>query len=218
MKKWMVGIPIGLLFAVLIYMHFDLFRHLYAGDIDSAQAYLERNWVTTLFLTFLIMLIQHSFTIFPLLLVISMNVLIYGLPLGFMWSWVASILSSAIVFYAVRYTIDDLIARKIPKHIMESIEANSFLYVFQARIIPFIPTSLVNLAAGISHIRFLPFILATTLGNMIFFFLLALVSEGILEATTEQFSLFGIAIAALLIYFVVMWRKRRWKKKNLKSS
>lgn len=218
MKKWMIVLPIALLISYLLVIHFDLFRYLYEGDIDRAQAYLTRNWASTLLLTFLIMLIQHTFTIFPLLLVISMNVLIYGLLPGFLWSWFASLLASAIVFYAVRYLVDDLVVRKIPKSITRSIEANSFLYVFQARIIPFIPTSLVNLAAGLSHVKFMPFILATAIGNFIFFFLLALVSEGLLEATTEQFSLFGIAFAALLIYFVLMWRKRKWKKPKVKTE
>ncbi|MBM7705926.1 TVP38/TMEM64 family protein [Chryseomicrobium aureum] len=218
MKKWMIVLPIALLISCLLVIHFDLFRYLYERDIDRAQAYLTRNWASTLLLTFLIMLIQHTFTIFPLLLVISMNVLIYGLLPGFLWSWFASLLASAIVFYAVRYLVDDLVVRKIPKSITRSIEANSFLYVFQARIIPFIPTSLVNLAAGLSHVKFMPFILATAIGNFIFFFLLALVSEGLLEATTEQFSLFGIAFAALLIYLVLMWRKRKWKKPKVKTE
>ncbi|WP_342527926.1 VTT domain-containing protein [Chryseomicrobium sp. FSL W7-1435] len=217
MKKWMVVLPVGLLIAFLLYLHFDLFRYLYTGDVDRAQAYLTRNWAATLLLTFLIMLIQHTLTIFPLLLVISMNVLVYGLTIGFLWSWFASVVSSAVVFYAVRYLVDDLVVRKIPKSVTRSIEANSFLYVFQARIIPFIPTSLVNLAAGLSHVRFLPFITATALGNFIFFFLLALVSEGILEASTEQFSLFGVAITAFIIYLLYSWQKRKWKKNKLSA-
>ncbi|MFC4354033.1 TVP38/TMEM64 family protein [Chryseomicrobium palamuruense] len=216
MKKLVITLPALLLITWLLYLHFDLFSYLFNGETEKAQSYLARNLPTTLLLTFLIMLIQHTFTIFPLLLVISINVLIFGLIPGFLWSWLASILSSAFIFYGVRYLFDDLVARKIPKPILHSLNDNGFIYVFQARIIPFIPTSLVNLAAGLSHVRFLPFILATALGNFIFFLLLALVSEGILEASIEQFSLVGVAVVALLIYLIVLWRKRRrkWKKPN----
>lgn len=216
MKKLIVTIPSLLLITILIYLHFDLFSYLFNGETEKAQSYLARNLPTTLLLTFLIMLIQHSFTVFPLLLVISLNVLIFGLIPGFLWSWFASVLSSGIIFYGVRYLFDDLIARKIPKPILQSLNDNGFIYVFQARIIPFIPTSLVNLAAGLSHIRFIPFILGTAIGNFIFFLLLALVSEGILEASIEQFSLIGIAIVAIIIYLILLWRKRRrkWKKPN----
>lgn len=212
-KLWLIS-PFILMIALVIYFHFDLFSYLFEGDIESAQAYLSRNFMTMIALTFLIMLIQHSFTIFPLILVISINVLLYGFIPGFLWSWFASILASAIVFYAVRYLFGDLVVRKIPKAVLHSLDENGFMYVFQARIVPFIPTSLVNLAAGLSHIRFLPFILATTFGNFIFFLLLALVSEGILEATMEQLSLLGVAVVAFIIYMIMMWRKRKWKKKS----
>lgn len=217
MKKIIIALSaIGLL-GLFIYWNLDLLSYLYNGDIEKAEAYLSKNLLTTLLLTFLIMLIQHSFTIFPLLLIISINVVLYGLPLGFLWSWFASIIASGIVFYAVRYLFDDVVAKKMPKTILESINENGFIYVFQARIIPFIPTSLVNIAAGFSHVRFFPFITATAAGNFIFFLVLALVSEGIVAASTEQFSLIGIAVVALLIYFGIMWKKKRWKKTKLNA-
>lgn len=214
MKKIILTIPAFLLIFWLIYLHFDLFTYLFNGETEKAQSYLAKNLPTTLLLTFLIMLIQHTFTIFPLLLVISLNVLIFGLIPGFLWSWGASVIASAVIFYAVRYLFDDIVARKIPKPVLDSLDENGFIYVFQARIIPFIPTSLVNLAAGLSHVRFLPFILGTAFGNFIFFLLLALVSEGILSASLEQFSLFGVALIAFFIYLYYFWKKRRrkWKK------
>lgn len=217
MKKIIMTIPAFLLILWLIYLHFDLFMYLFNGETEKAQSYLEKNLPTTLLLTFLIMLIQHTFTIFPLLLVISLNVLIFGLIPGFLWSWGASVVASAVIFYAVRYLFDDIVARKIPKSVLNSLDENGFIYVFQARIIPFIPTSLVNLAAGLSHVRFFPFILGTAIGNFIFFLLLALVSEGILSASVEHFSLLGVALIAFFIYLFYFLKKRRHKWKKAKK-
>lgn len=123
-----------------------------SGDIETITSLLGENIYYTLGITLIIMIIQNSFTIIPLILVISLNIALYGFYYGFLWSWITSIISSIIVFLGIRIGFQDWLLKKIKPEIVNIGEKHGFLYVLQARVIPFIPTSIINITAGLSAI------------------------------------------------------------------
>ena len=86
------------------------------------------------------------------------------------------------------------------------------MYVFTGRIFPLIPTSLINLAAGVSTVTFKDFLLATALGNLIYFFFLSLIPYGLLSVEMNQYTLAALALLFLLFFMIY---KRAKKKKKL---
>ncbi|MFB3168132.1 VTT domain-containing protein [Neobacillus sp. 179-C4.2 HS] len=162
------------------------------------------------FFTFIIMVIQNSFTIIPLIIIITINYALFGFFNGLLWSWVTSIIAAGIWFFGSRYFFNDWVQKKTNPELLSKMEQNGLLFVFQARIIPFVPTSLINILSGLSSIKFKHFLVGTMFGNLIFFFVLSLIPAGLMEGNMEQNILLGIVL--VLVGLVVFYRIRKKQK------
>ena len=81
------------------------------------------------------------------------------------------------------------------------------------------PTSVVNIAAGISSIQFKKFLYATLVGNLIYFLFLSFISEQILFIVWENLLFTSIAIIILLaIILITLWRKKREREKKVMTN
>lgn len=209
-KQWLIWIGL-ILFALFFFLNKELVTLLWEGKIDEVRNYLDKNEGYALFFLFLVMLIQNSFTVFPLILVITINITIFGFINGFLWSWITSVVASFIVYYCARYIFQEIIIEKLNKKLIKKIDTNGFAYVFQARIFPFVPTSIVNILAGVSTIKIIPFIIATSIGNFLYFFVLALIPAGILSGKWNTYVIWIVIFAVILFYYVIQYRL---KKKN----
>jgi uncharacterized membrane protein YdjX (TVP38/TMEM64 family) len=204
---------IGIITVIFLVIHnTELFRLLRNGELDSIIQSLKADTFSKFFFTFIIMLIQNSFTIIPLIIIITINYTLFGFFNGLIWSWITSIVAAGIWFYGSRYFFNDLVQKKTNPELLGKLEENGFLFVFQARIFPFIPTSLINILSGLSTIRFKPFIIGTMIGNLIFFFVLSLIPAGIMEGNIDQNIILGLTL--VLIWFVVYFRLKRKQKRR----
>lgn len=199
---------------VLIALNSELFQSLRSGNVDSILLTLTESTFDKFFITFIIMIIQNSFTIIPLILIITINYTLFGFFNGLLWSWFTSIIGAAVWFYGSRYFFHDWVQKKTNPDLLAKIENNGFLFVFQARIIPFVPTSLINIIGGLSTIRFKPFIIGTMAGNFIFFFVLSLIPAGLMSGNTDKYVLLIITI---LLLGVVVFFKAKKKGKRMKE-
>lgn len=215
-KQWLIWSSL-LLFILFFVWNKDLIMLLLDGDVEAVRIFLDKNIGYSLVFMALIMLIQNSFTVFPLILVITINITLFGFINGFLWSWLTSVFASTVVYYCVRYIFQDLIIEKFNTKLLEKIDSNGFTYVFQARIFPFVPTSLVNILAGLSTIRIFPYLFATATGNFLYFFILALIPAGILSAELDEYIIWGVIVTAVFLYYVykIVKRKRKSAPSNI---
>ncbi|WP_243840703.1 TVP38/TMEM64 family protein [Paenisporosarcina antarctica] len=184
-------------------MNRQILTYLVNGDVLAIREFLIENLLYAYVFMLVIMIIQNTFTVFPLLLVITINITLFGFINGFLWSWISSLIAATIVFYSVRYLFQERLIEKFKKKLIEKVDANGFSYVFQARIFPLVPTSLVNILAGLSTVRFWPFLLATTIGNFIYFFVLALIPAGLLSDNINENFIWVILVGAILVYYLI---------------
>lgn len=185
----------------------DTMSVLLSGDTDAVKGLSHGSLFLILILTLLLMTVQNLFTIIPLILLISINVSLFGFTGGYLWSWLGSVAGAVVSFYMTRYGFQNFFSKYVNEKWERKIEENGFWFVFFGRVMPFIPTSVVNIAAGISSVRFLKFFYATALGNLIYFFFLSAISLGILSIPWENGIYAGIAALALIIFFVIKKRK-----------
>ncbi|MEH7013119.1 VTT domain-containing protein, partial [Neobacillus niacini] len=206
---------IGIILIIFIVVHnTQTFRLLRNGDLDSIILSLKDTTFSKFFFTFIIMVIQNSFTIIPLIIIITINYALFGFFNGLIWSWFTSIVAAGIWFFGSRYFFNDWVQRKTNPELLSKMEQNGLLFVFQARIIPFVPTSLINILSGLSSIKFKHFMIGTMFGNLIFFFVLSLIPAGLMEGNMEQNILLGIAL--VLVGIVVFYRLK--KKQNRRKQ
>ena len=190
-----------------IMVHTELFYFIRTGDFQSVPSFLKENLLYTLSILLLAMIIQNAFTIIPLLGLITVNVALFGFFNGFLWSWFTSIIAAIIIFMSVRYCFQDWVLKKINPALVTKVEQAGFMYVIQGRIFPFVPTSLVNIIAGLSSIRFMHFLLGTIIGNFVYFFVLSLIPFGILSVNLNKYVLGGIILLTVLVFYVYKRKK-----------
>ena len=212
-KNWLVWSGMLLLLIFLI-MNRQIITLLFNRDIVATQEFLDDNMLYAVLFMLVIMTLQNSFTVFPLILVISINITLFGFINGFLWSWISSIIAAIVVFYGVRNLFQERLIEKFKPGLLKKIDANGFSYVLQARIFPLVPTSLVNILGGLSTVRFWPFILATTIGNFIYFFALSLIPAGLLSEQINETLIWVVLIGAILAYYLfkLVWKKRKQPK------
>jgi uncharacterized membrane protein YdjX (TVP38/TMEM64 family) len=202
---------IGIILIIFLVIHnTETFRLLRIGDLDSIIISLRNTTFSKFFFTFIIMVIQNSFTIIPLIIIITINYALFGFFNGLLWSWLTSIIAAGIWFYGSRYFFNDWVQKKTNSELLSKMEQNGLLFVFQARIVPFVPTSLINILSGLSSIKFKHFLVGTMFGNLIFFFVLSLIPAGLMEGNMEQNILLGTVL--VLVGVVVFYRIRKKQK------
>ena len=199
-----------ILIGILVGSNRELFKLLLNSDIDTIILYLKSNLLYTLLFTLLFMIIQNSFTIIPLLLLITINFALFDFLYGFLWSWVTSVIAAIIVFFAIRNWFQEIILKKVKgNNIKAKVEKNGFWYVFVGRIFPLVPTSLINMAAAVSTIKFRHFLVATLLGNFVYFFILTLIPLGLLSVNIDKLVLTSVVFLGILVLVFYKLLKKR---------
>lgn len=202
-----IGIFVLIGVTIIFVLRSELTNLLLQRDIEALQLFMEENIVLMLSLTFVSMAVQNTITLFPLVLLTTLNAALFGLFYGYVWSWVTSVVAAILVFWAARYLFQEWLISRVGEQVLKKFEDKGFFYVFLMRIFPLLPTSIINLAAGLTTIRFRSYFLATLIGNMIYIFALTFITERLLRLDVEQIILVLI-IVFLLVLGVYMGKKR----------
>ncbi|MDQ0257897.1 putative membrane protein YdjX (TVP38/TMEM64 family) [Evansella vedderi] len=199
---------------VLIFSVLDLewVLKLREGELDLSTQLDNNQLIYILLFTFVLMLFQNLITIIPLFIIVMLNTVLFGFVNGFLWSWLTSVIAAVITFFLYKFWIPEKILEKVNQSsIKNKIDEKGIYFLFILRLIPFMPTSIINLAASISNIRLSHFFIATVLGNMIFQLLLSTISIGILSEGISNYILWIIVGLSIPIYF---WYKKSAGKKR----
>lgn len=192
----------------------ELFHSVLNGDIQAIRATISNNPFSAYLLTLLLMIIQNTFTIIPLILIITLNFTLFGFINGFIWGWISSIIAAALIFLCVKYIFQDKLIKKFKPELIQSVKQKGFFYVFQGRIFPFVPTSLVNILAAISSVQFKDFFWGTVIGNFLYFFILTLIPAGFFSSKMNNYA-WGMIIVIALLFFSFFKRKYKQRQKEV---
>lgn len=200
------------IFAVI---DFDWIVKLRSGELDlSAQ--LETSTIYYILLvTFVLMLFQNILTIIPIFLIIMLNIMVFGFLIGFLWTWFSSVVAAIITFHLFKFWLPKVLLNKVNQlPIKQKINNRGFFYLFILRLMPFMPTSIINLAASISTVKLSHFLGSTILGNLIFQFLLSSISIGLLTEGISNYILLTL-VAVVIIVYVWYLKINKNKRQNL---
>ncbi|GFN32964.1 TVP38/TMEM64 family protein [Paenibacillus xylaniclasticus] len=177
------------------------------------------NTALLMLIMLVIMTLQNIFTFIPLILVITANITLFGFWNGYLYGCLCSVIGSTLVFLSVRFLFHGLF-KDSPKlrQLQDKIEKNGFTFVLLGRILPFMPTNLINITSGLSSIKTLHFIVATTIGNLIYGLVLSSVSFGILSASVHNFIYLVLTVFIVLVIGVFYYLKKRKLKKTTEAG
>lgn len=209
------------IFAISIITFFlynsELIYSLRGGDYDTISSFVGENIFYLFLLTLAIMVIQNTLTIIPLFLVITLNNTLFGYFIGFIWSWLTSIIAAVLVFIGIRYGFKGKVMEKVNPKLFNKLEQKGIFVLIQVRIFPFVPSNIVNTVAGLSTIQFKQFLLGTAIGNASYFFALSLVQKGFLSGIWNEYLLVLIVLLSIVSYYLfkMLYRRKCNKLRSL---
>ena len=186
---------------------------LYA-DLQHIRDFTEDNLALSMLVMLLIMTVQNLFTVIPLILVLSINISLFDPLYGFLWSWVTSLAAATVAFYSVRLWLQQTVNARLNRKWVDKIEKSGFLYVLIGRLIPVMPSSLINIASGVSSVKYTHFIVSTAIGNLLYFFLLSLVINGLIPNILDLggYAVIAVAVVGIAAVAIVKRKKRSTSK------
>lgn len=150
-------------------------------------------------------LLEALLPFLPLLLIIAANANIYGLGPGIIYSWLGVSLGCILLFWIARKLggrFGAWLQRRYPAtaRFFHWIERKGFTPIFLLACLPFSPSSLINIASGLSTVPFRTFLLAVTLGKGVMIICVSLLSFNITNLWDEPWRIL-LAVGVMLL----MW-------------
>ncbi|WP_106589678.1 TVP38/TMEM64 family protein [Salsuginibacillus halophilus] len=134
---------------------------------------------------------------------------------GFFLSVAGAVAGAALSFLIARWFGAELVKKEWTgkaKTVQKQMEAHGFLYVLAVRLVPVVNFDVVSYAAGLSKVRFGPYLLGTAVGLLPGAAAYTLAGASIAE---QNITLIGLAVAGLVLVSMLpivvrkMMRKRR---------
>lgn len=154
----------------------------------------------------------------PQIVLITAQVVVFGAWIGFVLSWIGKLIACAIGFYFGRRFGAGIVARNQSPQLAEFMAAvgrHGFWISAGIRLVPTVPSVLINIAAGATPIRFRDFIAGTALGSVPKMALMAFGGAAAMTAMREHSLAAWLALGAIVaLYALLALAGKAWMKRN----
>ncbi|WP_139491353.1 TVP38/TMEM64 family protein [Brevibacillus dissolubilis] len=190
MKKAIVPI-LTILVILVVVTQTHLGHVLRSGNIDEIAGYIKSFGFLSIGISAVITILQTFFPFIPYFLVAGVNVVIFGPVFGFVLTWLSAVTGACLSFLLSRYVAHDWAQAKVGhlpffQKLNKHAERDGFRIVLMARLIPVIPSGVINMAAGLSKVSFTGFLLATLLGKAPITFFEAILGHDLLNFSEHK--------------------------------
>lgn len=155
----------------------------------------------------ILIIFESILPILPLFVFITLNFMAFGTILGFIISWVFTIIGCLLSFFLFRKKISNWFTKKISnkKEITKLMNIISKIKLEQLTLIiavPFTPAFLVNIAAGLSKMSFKKYLIAIIIGKIFLVFFWGFVGTSLVQSLTNPVALIKVVILVLIAYII----------------
>jgi uncharacterized membrane protein YdjX (TVP38/TMEM64 family) len=217
LHKWLIVLAILGGLAAIIYF---LFYTRTGVKLTNSNMYLFVDNLKSLgntgkLIGVLLLFIQSCFPVIPFVVVAGANVAIFGMKLGFIVNYLVSCAGATLVFIFVRATGHRILEQKMKRmptiiEFSKRMEKHGFIFVFLARMIPIIPSSVISISAGLTRMKLRHYLWGTWLGNIPIIYLESLIAHDLFH-----FHAYKNRLLLLLLLFVSLLLIGSWLKKRL---
>lgn len=167
---------------------------------------------------FLLPFIEAFLPFLPLFVFVFANATAYGLWLGFLLSWGGSVLGAYAVFLLVRKYGRARFMNFMTRHekvqkLIHWVERNGFGPLFLLLCLPFTPSALVNLVAGLSNIRKHYYLLTVMAGKFVMVFTISYVGYDLRALFTQPVRTAIVVLVIILLYVIGKILEKRLNKR-----
>jgi len=152
-------------------------------------------------------LFESIIPILPLSVFITLNFMAFGNILGFVISWVFTVLGCILSYWLFKNGVSERLYDKFKSSpnltkIMDAVSNLSFTNLVILIAIPFTPAFLINIAAGICRVNSKKFIYAIMIGKISLVYFWGFVGVSLIESLKNPMILIKVAIAVLVMYVI----------------
>ncbi len=174
---------------------------------DTVIAFINSLGIYGPILSCLLIFFESILPFLPLAVFITINFLTFGNLLGFIISWIFTILGCLMSYYifkkGIRFKFKKIIKNK------ETIEKfmNNFKNISLKNLvilvsIPFTPAFLVNIAAGLSNMKFKKFFISLIIGKIVIVYFWGYIGTSLIESFKEPIILLRIFVLVTASYLI----------------
>lgn len=162
----------------------------------------------------------------PLVVIIVANASSYGLWIGFLLSWIGTVLGSYVVFLIVRKfgkhpKLKRFIQKENVQKLIKWVDMRGLSPLFILLCFPFTPSVLVNIVAGLSHIKKKYYFIVLLAGKFVMILSMSVLGYDVSSFIKNPLKLVLVVIAVILLWVISKVVERRLNKRveeDLKSS
>jgi len=203
---WLIGSLLApVVLVILAKIFFDIDQ---SEFFEMMQILSESPWAVPITIA---LFCGFAFIAAPQWMLITGTVLAFGVWEGGVLSWVGSLLSAILGFGIGQGLGAERLRRvdaKLVRRLSSAVRKNGFMTSLVVRLVPTGPAILVNLAAGVSRMKFRHFIAGTAIGIVPKILIICLISQGLISGLSG--SLMAVFFAALAIVAILLsWVARK---------
>lgn len=175
------------------------------------------------FVGFLLVFIESFLPFLPLVVIVILTINSYGVIVGFLISYSATVLGSYLVFLTVRHFFRDTAQKYIEKHdklnkMLKFIDDRGFTFLFILLCLPFTPSSVVNVITALSNVRRDVYLYILLAAKFIMILSMTLVGYDIASFFDSPMKLILSLVFLCVLYLLSKWYQKYLEKKINKEK
>jgi len=213
MGRWLLLLAVALLLIVYLMVPSvnGFVNHmasvLGSGNVDAVVAYIRSFGAGAMAFSFCLMVLSSVIAPLPAFMITLSNAAIFGWWQGAILSWSSAMVGAALCFFISRILGRDVVEKFAGKGALASVEGYFKKYgtktILVCRLLPFVSFDAVSYFAGLTPLKFVPFFLATGIGQtpatIVYSYVGGMLSGGVKYLVTGLLCLFSLAILGSIV-------------------
>ena len=192
----------------------ELFALLASGDIPATVEYIGSFGEGAIVFAFLLTLFTNALGFPPAVIFSTANVILFGIVPGIILSCVAETVGGTIAFVLMRFYFREAAEKAIAKSpfltkVDQYSGSKGFIIMLIGRMVPYLPSAVMNAVGALSSIRFRDYVLASLVGKFPSTGIEAIIGHDLIMQQEDNTRLIIVVICAgILIYGAIRYEKR----------
>ncbi len=189
-------------------------------DLGAIEAWLESHERNLWAIPIVVLLFTLAgFIGAPQFALIALTVVAFDPVRGSIYAWIATLSAASVMFWLGRFIGADTLKRyggDTVNRLSRFVGRNGFMASLTVRFVPLAPAVVVNMAAGVSHMRFVSFVAGTGLGSIPKIALVAFAGAGF-KQVLEGGALLTVALLLIVAgawLLIMLIARARLRKQN----
>jgi len=189
---------------------------------DSFLQVVEQGGFLSILVSIVLVMICVFFPIVPFQLLAGLIGAVFGMAQGVIITLSGTIIGTCLMFILIRYSFRESAQAKLEKYpkVKEYeafFEKNSFTAVLLTRLIPIIPSPVVNIICGLSNIKLITFITASAIGKLPNIIVLTVAGANFSNNKWLSFGIYGIYLIIILL-INYKWISKKIEKETMDNA